>query len=565
MLNFNKTILSLLVIILFICCSKDEGTNNSINNTSIERFSPWSPVFENQTSNFVQTRTGTKGTIEERTIIITSESTNTSTSEEEINKDVNLDGDFLDSINLNVIQYTTSENLGSFQIETFSIIDDISSDIVSIPFVSKSERYSPINETTGYFQNQNNFLRYLTNSEMMKLMIIENNCTEYWTGSQDWVSSDFNNDGFLDLFLFMYQFDKEFKGCEPRKNFGTGLKPADILIIDNYFNGGTTTYRYDTSYFWAAGGTFLSDIDNDGTNEVVMFNNNRHEYHIDNSIPLKGILVVDINSDFSIEQTELSYTPFDLHYGTTGDVDNDGDIDLIKIKIMLGGQNNNQNFPKTMLNNGDGTFNEINLLKNQTELENQFNGGWSSTVYSLFDLNNDNYLDLIAGLDMNYQLLPDYDELKTPTNIQEFFGEVVILWGDSSGQFSTDNYTLLKDSNYLNSIQISLGLSFSDFDGDGDVDVIVTSTPKYNGYIINLFRNDGDKKFTDVTTEVFDESNDYWTYFGNFYGLYSIDKDDDGDYDLVPSNSNWWNHSKPTTNNLYWENIGGRYSIRKLN
>jgi len=564
MLNFKKTILSLLITVLMFGCSKDENGNNSINNTSSERFSPWSPVFENQTSNFVQTRTGTKGTIETRTIIITSESTNTSTSEEEINKDVNLDGDFLDSINLNVIQYTTSENLGSFQVETFSIIDDISNDIVSIPFVSKSERYSLINETTGYFQTQNNFLRYLTNSEMMKLMIDENNCTEYWPGASDWVSSDFNNDGFLDLFLFMYQFDKGYEGCEPKKNYGAGLKPGDILIIDNYFNGGTTTYRYETSYF-NGGVTFLSDIDNDGTNEVVMFSNNRHEYLIDNSIPLKGILVVDINSDFSIEQTELSYTPFDLHYGATGDVDNDGDIDLIKIKIMLGGQNNNQDFPKTMLNNGDGTFNEINLLKNQSELENQFKRGWSSTVYSLFDLNNDNYLDLIAGLDMNYELLPDYDELKTPTNIQEFFGEVVILWGDSSGQFSTDNFTLLKDSNYLNSIQISLGLTFTDFDSDGDVDVIVSSTPKYNGYIINLFRNDGDKKFTDVTKEVFDESNDYWSYFGEFYGLYSIDKDDDGDYDLVPKTSSWWNHSKPTTNNLYWENIGGRYSIRKLN
>ena len=40
---------------------------------------------------------------------------------------------------------------------------------VKVPFSSKSEKYSKINETTGLIVNQNNFYRYITQAEAQLL------------------------------------------------------------------------------------------------------------------------------------------------------------------------------------------------------------------------------------------------------------------------------------------------------------------------------------------------------------------------------------------------------------
>ena len=143
------------------------------------------------------------------------------------------------------------------------------------------------------------------------------------------------------------------------------------------------------------------------------------------------------------------------------------------------------------------------------------------------------------------------------------YPQIIILWGNSEGNFSTENMYVIEDSNYLNDIQILLGQAFTDFDQDGDIDIIASSTQEYSGFALNLFESNGDMTFTDVTEEVFDVSHDYGTFFWEIYDIYSIDKDGDGDYDLVPSDTHSWNSQKSTIDNLWWENIGGNYSIRK--
>ena len=72
--------------------------------------------------------------------------------------------------------------------------------------------------------------------------------------------------------------------------------------------------------------------------------------------------------------------------------------------------------------------------------------------------------------------------------------QIVVLWGNSEG--------VIEDSNYLNDIQILLGQAFTDFDQDGDIDIIASSTQEYSGFALNLFENNGDMTFTDVTEEV---------------------------------------------------------------
>jgi len=77
-----------------------------------EEFSDWSPEFSSQTSSFEQTRTGTKGTEEKRTIDVSINSNVNETFEGIENIDINQDGDNYDFYNANLTTYTASEDLG---------------------------------------------------------------------------------------------------------------------------------------------------------------------------------------------------------------------------------------------------------------------------------------------------------------------------------------------------------------------------------------------------------------------------------------------------------------------
>jgi hypothetical protein len=87
--------------------------------------------------------------------------------------------------------------------------------------------------------------------------------------------------------------------------------------------------------------------------------------------------------------------------------------------------------------------------------------------------------------------------------------------------------------------------------------------------IIILYENKGNNQFIDVTQE---KINGYTkfnpTEFTWFRRISSIDKDGDGDYDIIPRPFNGqWN---PNTNSwsdlyrdVYWENTGGQFVRRE--
>ena len=120
--------------LFLVGCSTDDGgsemdnTNTTPEPTPItpeptpkETFGNWSPDFTNQTSDFTQTRTGSQGTQQTRTINVTSSSVTTSSTEELINQDLNDDGDLFEEIEEVITTYTGSENLGNHQTKTYNI------------------------------------------------------------------------------------------------------------------------------------------------------------------------------------------------------------------------------------------------------------------------------------------------------------------------------------------------------------------------------------------------------------------------------------------------------------
>ena len=120
-----KLFYCLFIILFVLSCSTDDGGSEMDNtNTTPETFGDWSPDFTNQTSDFTQTRTGSEGTQQTRTINITSSSNTTTSTEESINQDINDDGDLFEDIEVILTTYTGSENLGSHQITTYNVTED---------------------------------------------------------------------------------------------------------------------------------------------------------------------------------------------------------------------------------------------------------------------------------------------------------------------------------------------------------------------------------------------------------------------------------------------------------
>ncbi|MCH1418649.1 MAG: VCBS repeat-containing protein [Flavobacteriaceae bacterium] len=234
--------------------------------------------------------------------------------------------------------------------------------------------------------------------------------------------------------------------------------------------------------------------------------------------------------------------------------------------MFLQGRENKKilKLPKILINDGSGDFSEEQLLENQQEYESQYLGGWATSVNDLFDLNGDGFLDIVAGFDFG-----DFEPMSSPVSMHEYYANIVILWGSDSGNFNTNNITILNDSNYRNTLQLHAGSVFTDYDKDGDIDLVTTSMDNNFKFILNIFQNNGDKTFTDVTERDCNECYDSGNLFSHFYRFYSIDKDNDGDYDLVPGDVNSWawdganNQYVEFLDNLYWENVGGRFEIRK--
>jgi len=120
----NKKLTSLTLILVLISCGGGGDDLEVTQTEPIEQFANWSPDFSEQTSNFTQTRTGTQGSQQTRTIVVTSSSISTDSDEETVELDINNDDDLFEDIEVVITTYTGSENLGSHQQTTYNVTED---------------------------------------------------------------------------------------------------------------------------------------------------------------------------------------------------------------------------------------------------------------------------------------------------------------------------------------------------------------------------------------------------------------------------------------------------------
>ena len=151
----------------------------------------------------------------------------------------------------------------------------------------------------------------------------------------------------------------------------------------------------------------------------------------------------------------------------------------------------------------------------------------------LVDLDRDGHLDLAVASD---------------------FETSQLFWNNGDGTFVDGTLPAGVGTDYN-----GMGSTFGDYDGDGDLDWFITNItpspdgpPAFGGYN-RLYRNDGNRQFTDVTLEA-GVRDSRWAWGTSFF-----DYDNDGDLDLIATNG--YNGAGWIDDRTYlWQNNGGVFT-----
>ena len=158
---------------------------------------------------------------------------------------------------------------------------------------------------------------------------------------------------------------------------------------------------------------------------------------------------------------------------SAGDIDNDGDIDLVVANGRHWPQTN-----KVFINNGSGKFTVAKALDNIEE---------TSYATELADIDNDGDLDVIVGNDMAPNAL---------------------YLNDGAGNF-------LKSGSFGNPYSPTRNIKTVDIDSDGDIDILITNRGKENEICFNNGKGQfpnivkfGSKKDATIDVDVIDINKD---------------------------------------------------------
>jgi hypothetical protein len=199
--------------------------------------------------------------------------------------------------------------------------------------------------------------------------------------------------------------------------------------------------------------------------------------------------------------------------GCSGDIDNDGDLDIIMFNFLI--QNNGVK-NKILWNDGQGNFtydaNEIGdiPLVDQSEL---------------IDVNNDGYLDLV---------------LVYISSLSPRINDFRIMWGNGNG-FGLNNSI----SYFIDGSKFLQDIDFADIDGNGIMEIFISGENSGN-YFIEIYGSDNNgASFVNKTTQYFD--NNICTRFSH---LRVQDIDNNGRLDIF---------STDKSDNIWWEFNGTKF------
>ena len=236
--------------------------------------------------------------------------------------------------------------------------------------------------------------------------------------------ADYDNDGYIDLFIANYNNGPNFLYHNTGNNAFTKVTDGSVVT--------------DVAPASAMGA--WGDYDNDGYLDlfVANFGSVNYLYHNDSNGVFTKITTGDIVSDVG-----------DSHGASWGDYDNDGFLDLFVNRWY------NQN-DLLFHNNGNGTFTKVT----NSPIVN--NSGWG-TGSSWGDYDNDGDLDLIVGNSSAFS-----------TTSYNYLYE-----NKGDGNFETVNSLPFTDD-----VSYARGVTWCDFDNDGDLDLHISNEYYNNDFLL---------------------------------------------------------------------------------
>jgi uncharacterized delta-60 repeat protein len=278
--------------------------------------------------------------------------------------------------------------------------------------------------------------------------------------------------------------------------------------------------------------TEIGDIDGDGDLDLLAINYN---------IQANKIFLNDGNGNYSDSDQILGDSnTADI---ALGDIDGDGDLDLIIADTSLLGD-------KVLLNDGHGIFSDSG----------QNLGTSSSTNVALSDLDNDGDLDMVIDDKLYFndgsgtftdsgQSLGSYVTVSIALADIDDDGDIDFIRGNRFAQnkvYLNDGHGVFADSGNdfgINS-NVLLDIALGDIDNDGDLDLIEANVNAAN----KVYINNGTGIFSD-------SGQDFGSAYSTSIALGDIDHD--GDLDIA-----FGNKSQPNT--IYINNGSGNYTSGQI-
>lgn len=328
----------------------------------------------------------------------------------------------------------------------------------------------------------------------------------YWFDLGTYLYTDLTGDGKKDLWAYYWK--------NPWPTNATGLHLFSEYEKDKFnadVQQGLTQVRK----------CVLADFNNDGQNEIMLFSSGH------DAMPFPG----DSLAIFHVKEKKYQYLNKDIGYfhgGATGDINNDGLIDIV---AYSGWSAVIPTHPTCYLNTGGGNFSLAN------DIFKDFNLDGSDNYYTvdLFDLDGDGWLDLLLG---------GQEKLRMIQN--------------NKGVFDRSKAKLVQSEKSLE----LMDMAFMDFDFDGRLDILTLSNKSgYNGFGLRLLLNKVDG-FVDATNTYFDKT-DHEGKNAWFKWIRLFDYDKDGDLDVV-ADGLFGDLGTPKGRVIYWKNTEGKFSITGL-
>lgn len=312
------------------------------------------------------------------------------------------------------------------------------------------------------------------------------------------VQTDYNNDGFKDIFVLRGAWKKEY-GNEPNsllRNNGNGT------FTDVTKESGLLSFHPTQAATWA-------DFNNDGWLDVFIGNETSSETA---KHPCE-LYINNKNGTFTnlTKQCNANVVAF-VKGVTSGDYNNDGWSDIF-ISTLNGKKILLRNEGKT----GKLSFKDVSEEAGLTLNQKPTFPTW------FWDYDNDGWLDILVCEYQFTNSLAWYAAAEALGSAKDISGRVFLFRNKHDGTFEE-----VTEKVGLDKVAFAMGSNFGDIDNDGYPDIFLgTGNPQYESLVPNkMFQNVRGEKFLDVTSAA---------RVGNLqkgHGVSFADLDDDGDEDI---------------------------------